>query len=267
MDTMKTLGRFLTSALFPLSLTFALFPSSPPFALCPLPFALVARSPVETLLATDALPAHLMSQMRAPAAYVALSGGAALVFDRGAQAVFRVNAARTAISKIVDIGQKAGEILRPIEFAAGPAGMFAVADMPFDRERVQLFLDTGSLFGGFGLPAHPGSTLTVSSVALSGIGGIQFTGPSLFINVPESGALITEFDQQGHAVRQIGALRRTGQESNKSLHLALNLGIPLADPAGGFYFLLCLRHAPPRRAGMLRVHGQVRINFPFRARV
>lgn len=38
-------------------------------------------------------------------------------------------------------------------------------------------------------------------------------------------------------VRHIGTLRPTGQERDRPLHLALNAGIPLSDPTGGFYFV------------------------------
>jgi hypothetical protein len=32
-------------------------------------------------------------------------------------------------------------------------------------------------------------------------------------------------------------LRKTGHEADRDLHLALNSGIPIADPTGGFYFV------------------------------
>ena len=34
-----------------------------------------------------------------------------------------------------------------------------------------------------------------------------------------------------------GSLRATGQEDDREVHLALNSGIPLADPTGGFFFV------------------------------
>lgn len=36
---------------------------------------------------------------------------------------------------------------------------------------------------------------------------------------------------------QLGALRPTGHEEDRDLHLALNAGVPLIDPRGGFYFV------------------------------
>ena len=38
-------------------------------------------------------------------------------------------------------------------------------------------------------------------------------------------------------MRSVGRLRQTGHEADRELHLALNAGIPLADPKGGFYFV------------------------------
>jgi hypothetical protein len=57
------------------------------------------------------------------------------------------------------------------------------------------------------------------------------------INQPESGALISELDTSGAVVRQIGSLRLTGQEADRDVHHALNVGMPLPDPSGGFYFV------------------------------
>jgi hypothetical protein len=37
--------------------------------------------------------------------------------------------------------------------------------------------------------------------------------------------------------RLIGSLRRTGHEDDPEVHLALNSGIPLVDPSGGFFFV------------------------------
>jgi len=41
----------------------------------------------------------------------------------------------------------------------------------------------------------------------------------------------------GGVNRTMGHLRRTGHEDDRELHMALNSGIPLVDPRGGFYFV------------------------------
>jgi hypothetical protein len=49
--------------------------------------------------------------------------------------------------------------------------------------------------------------------------------------------LITENTLAGVPHRTIGNLRRTGYEQDREVHFALNSGIPLIDPSGGFFFV------------------------------
>jgi hypothetical protein len=49
--------------------------------------------------------------------------------------------------------------------------------------------------------------------------------------------LITEYSVAGIPQRTIGRLRETGYERDRDLHLAMNAGLPLVDPTGGFYFV------------------------------
>jgi hypothetical protein len=72
---------------------------------------------------------------------------------------------------------------------------------------------------------------------MSGIASIQYAGANLLISHPEGGALFTEYRRSGFAVRNIGRLRDTGHEQDRDLHLALNVGFPVVDPTGGFYFV------------------------------
>src|SRR5258708_20399461 len=74
-------------------------------------------------------------------------------------------------------------------------------------------------------------------MVLTGTGSIPYTGRSLFINQPETGGLVSELELYGTAIRSFGERRRTGQERDENVHLALNAGVPLADPTGGFYFV------------------------------
>ena len=77
----------------------------------------------------------------------------------------------------------------------------------------------------------------IGSAVLNGIGSIQYAGGSVFINQPESGSLVSELGPFGTPVRAFGGLRATGHESDQNVHLALNNGLPLPDPTGGFYFV------------------------------
>ena len=77
----------------------------------------------------------------------------------------------------------------------------------------------------------------IDHAVLSGIGSLQYTGTSILMSQPETGALISEYELNGGVHRTIGRLRATGHEDDPELHLALNSGIPLVDPAGGFFFV------------------------------
>jgi hypothetical protein len=72
---------------------------------------------------------------------------------------------------------------------------------------------------------------------LNGIGSLQYNGTSILMSQPETGGLITEYSLSGVPTRTIGNLRRTGYEHDREVHFALNSGIPLIDPSGGFFFV------------------------------
>jgi hypothetical protein len=198
--------------------------------------ALDATTPVE-LKAVDAIPAHLVGAFEEPIAAHRLDDGRVLVFDRRAHAVFAVDAARTSANKIVQVGQEPGRVLQPTAFDASPDGRFVVADAPNRRERVQLFDPNGQRLAGFDLPGRASPRVFVSNFVLSGVGSLRFTGRTVLINHPETGALITEYDISGYPLRSIGRLRPTSHESDRALHLALNTGLPLSAPDGGHYFV------------------------------
>ena len=54
--------------------------------------------------------------------------------------------------------------------------------------------------------------MTLGSVVLNGVGSLQYTGRSMLMNQPESGALFMEFGLSGTPLRNIGMLRPTGHE-------------------------------------------------------
>jgi hypothetical protein len=196
-----------------------------------------APGTARVLTSVDALPAHLAIGFTEPAAFVRTASGEYLVFDRRAQAVYAIDAARTAARKIVEIGEERGRIIRPTAFAPGADGSFVVADQPRPGPRIQRFAERGYLLNGFSLPVQPGPQLVLNGVVVGGIGAMQYAGDSIFLNLPASGSLIAEYSWDGRARRAIGSLRPTGQESDRIVHLALNSGLPLANPAGGFYFV------------------------------
>ena len=57
------------------------------------------------------------------------------------------------------------------------------------------------------------------------------------MNQPELGGLITKFSLRGQPYQTFGIFRRTGHESDRDLHLALNSGLPLTNSTGDYYFV------------------------------
>lgn len=192
---------------------------------------------VEVLSSVGGLPPEIVGVYRDAAAFQQVSSGQYLVFDRRAHAVYGVDAGKTTTWKLVDIGQEPGRVLDPSAFDAEPGGSFVVADAPGGRERIQVFSVGGRRLGGFTLPGRSAPRITLDNIVLSGAGSLQYTGTSLLMSQPETGALVTEFGLGGTPTRSIGTLRRTGHEADADLHLALNAGLAVVNPRGGFYFV------------------------------
>lgn len=194
-------------------------------------------SPVETLRSTAALPAHVAGAFEDIAACHLSPDGDYLVFDRRAHAVYSVG--RSAAPRmIVQIGVEAGRILRPLAFDSAVDGTFVIADVPSGVERIQVFFYLGGTVAGFTLPGPSIPRIALGDFVLSGIGSLDYTGKSVLVSQPESGALISEYALDGRAVRSFGELRATGHEGERDLHVALNAGVPIAIPnQGGFYFV------------------------------
>ncbi len=192
---------------------------------------------VVVLRSTGGLPAHLTGSFESPLDFQQAASGEYLVFDGGGHTVYAIDAAATTARKLVQIGQEQGRIIQPSAFAMEPGGRFIVADGPNDQERLQIFGPGGRRIGGFTLPGKNTARVTIGSLILNGVGSLQYTGRSILINQPETGALITEYGLRGNALRTMGSLRPTGHEADRQVHLALNTGLPLVNPRGGFYFV------------------------------
>jgi hypothetical protein len=191
----------------------------------------------EVLRSSGAVPAHVAGQFREPAGFQQSASGQYFVFDRRGHTVYGLDAEQSSAWQIVTIGGESGKIIDPTAFAVEPNGTFIVADAPNNRERIQIFTPAGFRIGGFLLPGRLKARVVVANAVLNGIGSLQYTGTSILMSQPETGALITEYELSGGVHRTMGRLRATGHEQDTELHLALNSGIPLVDPAGGFYFV------------------------------
>ena len=196
-----------------------------------------ARRAVETLESVRALPPHLAGVFEQAAGFVRTDAGHYLVFDRRAHAVYQVDAAMTEVRRLVAIGHEPGRVIQPVAFSASRDGSFVVADLPGGRQRIQLFTAGGQRLRGFLLPGRAQPLVAIGGMPQNGIGSVHYTGHSILLNQPETGSLIVEYSIGGQVRRTIGALRPTLQEADREVHLALNTGMPLAHPDGGFYFV------------------------------
>lgn len=192
---------------------------------------------VEMLRATGSLPPHIVGSYEDTLNFQQDASGTYFVFDRRGHTVHTVDADRTTSRKILEIGQEEGRVIQPTGFDVTSDGRFVVADVPRAQQRVQTFDRTGKLLIGFFLPGTPAARVIFGNIMLNGAGSVQHTGSTLLISHPESGALFTEYSPGGYAQRSIGRLRTTGFEDDRDVHIAMNAGLPLVDPTGGFYYV------------------------------
>jgi len=192
---------------------------------------------VETLTAVGGLPPHIVGTYEEPVRFQQAGTGVYYVFDRRGHSVHTVDPTRAGTRKAVEIGQEDGRIIQPTGFDIAADGRFVVADLPRAQQRIQVFGADGTRMGGFFLPGQPAARIMIGNLMLNGAGSVQHTGQTLLISHPESGALFTEYSLAGYALRSIGRLRETGFEAEHDLHVAMNAGLPLVDPTGGFYYV------------------------------
>jgi hypothetical protein len=190
-----------------------------------------------TLSPIAALPAHIAGSFAELTSCQQAPNGDYFIFDRRAHSVYVAPPGLDAARKLIEIGAEKGRVLDPTAFDLAPDGTFLVADAPAGAPRVQIFLASGSTLRGFRLPGRPVARVTLRSLVLNGLAAIEYTGRSIFISQPENGAVITEYAVDGQPRRSFGDLRRTGHENDVNVHLALNSGLVVSNPAGGYYFV------------------------------
>lgn len=193
--------------------------------------------PVEVLKPVAALPAHIAGSFEDLTACRQSPAGEYFIFDRRAHSVFTAPPQLDKARKLIEIGTEPGRLLDPTTFDLGPDGTFAVADAPRGRPRVQIFTLSGSSLGGFFLQGRAVPRIILRNAVMNGIGAIEYTGKSVFLSQPELGAIVVEYHSDGSTARTFGELRRTGHESQSAVHLALNSGLVISIPSGGFYFV------------------------------
>ncbi len=195
------------------------------------------QSHVETLRAVRSLPSSIISRFQDPIGCAETSTGEIVVLDKRAHTVYVVGADRASVRKILEIGGEQGRVLSPGALDLSKDDILAVADAPSGQERIQYFSLTGSRLGGFWLAKRVAPRLVIGPLVMNGVGSMHFTGKTFLVSEPDAGGLFMERDIEGTVLRQVGILRPTSQESDRNLHLSLNIGLPLVDPKGGFYFV------------------------------
>ena len=193
---------------------------------------------VATLKATGGLPAHFVTQFTEPVGFAQAASGEYVVLDRRQHTVYAIDAKKASLRKVIQIGFETGKVLQPAALAISRDDIFAVADGPGGNERIQYFTLTGAFLGGFYLRSRVAPRVVSGPLVLNGAGSMAFTGKTFLVSQPGSDALFSEFDTTGAVIRHVGVPRPTGQErTDREAHIALNVGLPLVDPAGGFYFV------------------------------
>jgi hypothetical protein len=192
---------------------------------------------VEVLQSVGGLPAHVAGGFDDLASCQQTPAGEYFVFDRRAHAVFSVAPPENEPRKLVQIGAEPGRVLRPYAFDLGSDGTFIIADAPDNHGRIQVFTTSGASLGGFTLATRDIPMIILDDLLVSGISSIEYTGRSILLNQPESGALVTEYSLDSRLARTFGELRATGHEQDREVHLAMNTGIVTVNPRGGYYFV------------------------------
>lgn len=190
---------------------------------------------VEQLRSVGGVPAFLAGEFEQASGFALRPDGSALVFDRRRHRVYGIDAARTAVTPLVEIGYETGRVLRPTSFDVADSGDFIVADAPGRRPRVSVFQANGQALNTFSVAATESPRVIIDTFVLNGIAAARYTGTTVLLNQPERGALVTEYSVTGAVQRQIGVLRRTGFESDPDVHLAFNTALPLPARDGGIY--------------------------------
>ena len=125
---------------------------------------------VEILRSVGGIPPHIVGTFENPVGFQQAANGTYYVFDRRAQVVYSIDAARTKAQKVVEIGGEEGRIIQPTGFDVSRDGQIVVADVPRLQQRVQTFDGSGKRLTGFFLPGQLTARVTIGNLMLNGAG-------------------------------------------------------------------------------------------------
>jgi len=192
---------------------------------------------VDVLRPVSAVPAHVVARFDVRALFAQTSDGTIVVLDRRNHGLFTSDPVGRAVRRIVETGWEAGHLLDAEALAVGGHDIIGVLDTPQGFDRIQYFSITGMRIGGFYLPLRATPRLSLEGTVVDAPSWLGFDGTTFLVNQPDWGGLFTQLDANGGVMGQIGVPRVTVQAGDAEVERAMNIGIPLFDPTGGFYFV------------------------------
>jgi hypothetical protein len=199
-----------------------------------LPAGRISR--VDVLRPASAVPAHLASRFDRRALFAELRDRTTVVLDRRAHGLFTIDPTGRTVRRVVDAGWEPGRLLDAEALAVAPNDIIGVLDSPQGFDRVQYFGADGLVVGSFYLPQRATPRLSVENTVVDAPSALAFTGQTFLVNQPDWGTAFAEFNANGSILRQVGRTRSL-HAGDADVARAMNVGIPLVDPGGGFYFV------------------------------
>ena len=88
----------------------------------------------------------------------------------------------------MQIGAEPGRLLRPYAFDLAPDGRSSSPTRPGNGRRIQLFLTIGIAHRRLHAGDARRAAMVLDNVVISGIGSLAYTGRSIYLSQPETGA-------------------------------------------------------------------------------
>jgi hypothetical protein len=192
---------------------------------------------IETLKSVAAVPAHVLARISEVTDLAATPENDYLILDGRGHALYRVDRAGRTIRRFGQVGSEPGNLMQPSMLSMGPGDIFATLDGADGRQRIQYTATSGLHVGQVYLPTRRGAMSVAGDRLRTNASAIAFTGQTFLVNYPELGSPMVEMDTTGAVLRYIGHLRSGGVTGDPELELALNVGLPVVDPTGGYYFV------------------------------
>ena len=217
--------------------------------------AAAAPSRVEALKSVGGIPPFLAGEFEEASGFARRPDGSSLVFDRRRHRVYAIDAARTAVTPLVEIGYEVGRVLRPTAFDVA-------AHRRLHRRRrarpataaCRCSQSRGQVLNTFPVAASESPRVIADDLVLNGIAAARYTGTTVLLEPARA-------RRAGHRVQRDRArcsassacCGAPGSSRDPDVHLAFN---SRAAAAGARWRRL--RRVPRRPAGVPQVLGRRR---------